>query len=76
MFGILSDTIYIKFGSKWTSEVTKTINRIKPLMAGDELDDDAFLHEIQEIHFDSKEYEKKFGLNLTKKILVSSYSTL
>ncbi len=54
----------IKYGTKGANEASKTINRIKSLMAGGELDNsdkDAFFNVMQEIYFDSKERAKKYG---------------
>lgn len=54
----------IKYGTKGAAEAAKTINRIKALMAGGELDNgdkDAFFDVMQEIYFDSKERAKKYG---------------
>ena len=53
-----------KYGSKGALEASKTISRIKSLMAGGELDEndkDAFFDVMQEIYFDAKERAKKYG---------------
>ena len=52
------------YGSKGASEASKTIGRVRALMAGGELnenDKDAFFEVMQEIYFDSKEKAKKYG---------------
>lgn len=52
------------YGSKGASEASKTIGRVRALMAGGELyesDKDAFFEVMQEIYFDSKERAKKYG---------------
>lgn len=53
-----------KYGYKGASEAKKTIERVKGLMAGGDLDEnskDAFFEVMQEIYFDSKERAKKYG---------------
>lgn len=55
-----------KYGSKGAAEAKKTIEKVKGLMAGGDLDDtskDAFFEVMQEIYFDSKERAKKYGQN-------------
>lgn len=53
-----------KYGSKGAAEAKKTIEKVKGLMAGGDLDDtskDAFFEVMQEIYLDSKERAKKYG---------------
>ena len=53
-----------KYGSKGAAEAKKTIEKVKGLMAGGDLDDtskDAFFEVMQEIYFDSKERAKIYG---------------
>jgi transcriptional regulator with XRE-family HTH domain len=53
-----------KYGSMGAAEAKKTIEKVKGLMAGGDLDDtskDAFFEVMQEIYFDSKERAKKYG---------------
>ncbi len=55
-----------KYGSRGAAEAKKTIEKVKGLMAGGDLDEnsrDAFFEVMQEIYFDSKERAKKYGQN-------------
>ena len=55
-----------KYGYNGASEAKQTIQKIKGLMAGGNLDEaskDAFFDVMQEIYFDSKERAKKYGQN-------------
>jgi len=54
-----------KYGSKGAREAKQTIERVRGLMAGGEVDEgsrDAFFAVMQEIYFDSKERAKKYGV--------------
>ena len=53
-----------KYGYKGASEAKQTIQKVKGLMAGGDLDDtskNAFFEVMQEIYFDAKERAKKYG---------------
>ena len=53
-----------KYGAKGAAEAKKTIEKVKGLMAGGDLDEnskDAFFGVMQEIYLDSKERAKKYG---------------
>lgn len=53
-----------QYGSKGAKEAKKTIDNVRGLLAGGELNDkskDAFFEVMQEIYFDSKERAKKYG---------------
>lgn len=53
-----------KYGSKGASDAKKTIEQVRGLMAGGELDNEdkeAFFIVMQDIYFDSKKRAKKYG---------------
>ena len=53
-----------QYGAKGAKEAKKTIDNVRGLLAGGELNDkskDAFFGVMQEIYFDSKERAKKYG---------------
>lgn len=51
------------YGARGRIQAKRLINQVSAMFAGGELDDDdklAFVHQIQELYFDSKEYSKRF----------------
>lgn len=51
------------YGARGRMQARRLINQVSAMFAGGELDDDdklAFVHQIQELYFDSKEYSKRF----------------
>ncbi len=58
------------YGSRGRMQARRLINQISAMFAGGELDDDdklAFVHQIQELYFDSKEYSARFTPSKHKK---------
>lgn len=58
------------YGARGRMQARRLINQISSMFAGGELDDDdklAFVHQIQELYLDSKEYSARFTPNKHKK---------
>ena len=58
------------YGGRGYMQAKRLINQVSAMFAGGELDDDdklAFVHQIQELYFESKEYSKRFTPDKYKK---------
>lgn len=58
------------YGARGRMQARRLINQVSAMFAGGELDEDdklAFVHQIQELYFESKEYSKRFTPNKHKK---------
>lgn len=58
-----------KYGSHGRMQARRLINQISAMFAGGELDADdrlAFLHQVEELYLDSKDYSKRFTPNKHK----------
>ena len=59
-----------EYGARGRMQAKKIIGQVSAMFAGGELDDDdklAFVHQIQELYFDSKESAKRFTPDKFKK---------
>ena len=59
-----------EYGSRGRMQAKRIITQVSAMFAGGELDDDdklAFVHQIQELYFDSKESAKRFTPDKFKK---------
>lgn len=57
-------------GAHGRMQARRIINQVSAMFAGGELDEDdklAFIHQIQELYFESKDYAKRFTPNKHKK---------